>query len=337
MVATYSKSTTSLTYSPTRDGVLSTDLVRTGKTSFNNCTSSVPPNSGSALGGLTDGDVSTTDNSKSTFWNGNVWPVTLTFTLNTVAGTGGSATGYNISEIETIGGWTSTSAFMDQHYTVYVQLLGSSSWVQVGSAISDPSVTNTTCSTRTVLSSTTGTIASNVQAVRLVFTAPLKGDANALVLQEVAICGGAAPDAFRGVLKSVTTSNTVSVSTKVNSLSYTSDAQAGVVYRDSTYPEAVSAGVFVKANGNIVVNGRTTAGGAATTYWTVTGVTLPIWLQMNRSDSTFAAYYSHDGTNWTGLIRFTIPMTNNTLVGLAVNSNAGGALNTAVFSNVIWP
>ncbi len=334
VVATYYNSANVLDYAPSPDGLLASDLLLNSHT-FINCTSSVPPFTGFAVGGLTDGAVSTTDNSKSTFWNTG-WPLTLTFNLNTNSSTGGSATGYNITEIETIGGWT--TSFVDQRYTVWVQTVGSSTWVQVGGNFVDPTVTGSTNSTRTVLSSTTGTIASGVQSVQLRYTAPVNGYANSLVLQEVAICGGTTADAFRGVYKSVT-SSTATVITKVNSQSYTSaGAQAGLVIRDSTYPAAVSAGLFVTPNGNIVFNGRTLAGGLPTTYTTLTGHTAPIWLKLVRSGSTFNAYYSTDGSAYTAVgTAQTISMTSNTLVGLAVSSNAGASLNTAQFSNVTWP
>jgi len=337
MQATYSNSTTPLAYSPTADGVLATDLVFTGQPSFAGCTSSVPPYSGFTVAGLTDGSVSTVlpPGSSSTFWQSG-WPLTLTFNLNLNPSAGGSATGYNISKIETIGGWT--GSFVDQRYTVWVKTVGSSSYVQVGGNFVDPTVTSSTASTRTVLTDSLGTIASNVVSVQLVYSAPVNGSANALVIQEVAICGSGTPDAFRGVYKSVTSSS-ATVITKVNSLSYTSPgAQAGLVIRDSTYPAAVSAGLFVTANGSIVFNGRTVAGGLPTTYTTLTGLPAPIWLKLVRSGSTFTASYSTTGSSYTTIgSPQTISMTSNTLVGLAVNSNAGGALNTAVFSNVTWP
>jgi len=335
VVATYSNSANQLEYAPSPDGLLATDLVLTGKPSFVNCTSSVPPFSGFAVGGLTDGAVSTTDNSKSTFWNTG-WPVTLTFNLNTNPSSGGSATGYNITEIETIGGWT--TSFVDQRYTVWVKTVGSSSYVQVGGSFADTTVTGSTNSTRTVLSSTTGTIATGVQSVQLVYSAPVNGTAGALVLQEVAICGGTTADAFRGVYESVTSSSATVVA-KVNSQSYTSaGAQAGLVIRDSTYPAAVSAGVFVSPNGNIVFSGRTVAGGLPTTFATISGYAAPVWLKLVRSGSSFTAYYSTTGgTYYPVTSAQTIPMTSNTIVGMAVNSSAGGSLSTAQFSNVTLP
>ena len=334
--ASYSNSGTALDYSPTTDGLLATDLLLSSN-SFVNCVPSQTPYTGFAVTGLTDGQISTSLSSpKATFWTGSVWPLSLVFNLNTTPSSGGSATGYNISEIETIGGWT--TSFVDQRYTVWVQTVGSSTWVQVGGSFADTTVTGSTYSTRTVVSSTSGMIASNVQAVKLIYSAPVNGSANSLVLQEVAICGTTTADAFRGVYKSVT-SSTATVITKVNSQSYTSaGAQAGLVIRDSTYPAAVSAGLFVTPNGNIVFNGRTTAGGLPTTYTTLTGHTAPIWLKLVRSGSTFNAYYSTDGSAYTAVgTAQTISMTSNTLVGLAVSSNAGASLNTAQFSNVTWP
>jgi len=154
--------------------------------------------------------------------------------------------------------------------------------------------------------------------------------------------GSGTADAFRGVYKSEVQQYGLELVAQVNSMSATSaGAQAGVFYRDSTYPGAVSVGLFVTPGGNVVLNGRSTAGGPVTTYATVSGLSAPIWLELNRSydGHTFGAYYSHDGINWVGVgvTYISVPMSFNTIAGLEVGSNAGGALNTAVFSNVRFP
>jgi hypothetical protein len=64
-------------------------------------------------------------------------------------------------------------------------------------------------------------------------------------------------------------------------------------------------------------------------------VTLPYWLQINRSGSTFSSYVSSDGVNWVQVgTSQTISMAQNVYIGLAVNSGSTTALVTATFDNV---
>jgi hypothetical protein len=64
-------------------------------------------------------------------------------------------------------------------------------------------------------------------------------------------------------------------------------------------------------------------------------VSLPYWVKVTRSCSTFSSYTSVDGVNWTQLgTSQTISMAQNVYVGLAVNSGSSSALATATFDNV---
>ena len=60
----------------------------------------------------------------------------------------------------------------------------------------------------------------------------------------------------------------------------------------------------------------------------------PYWVRITRSGSTFSAYQSADGSNWTPIGSATMNMTATIYVGLAVTSHADGTLATGAFSNV---
>ena len=78
---------------------------------------------------------------------------------------------------------------------------------------------------------------------------------------------------------------------------------------------------------------RTTTGGSTSEPSSVR-VTLPYWVKVVRSGSTFSSFTSPDGANWTQLSTGqTITMAQNVYVGLAVNSG-GNSLGTATFDNV---
>ena len=62
--------------------------------------------------------------------------------------------------------------------------------------------------------------------------------------------------------------------------------------------------------------------------------TAPYWLKLVRSGNTFTAYLSANGATWTQDGTATIAMGTQTLIGLAVDSYNGGALNTSTFDHV---
>jgi hypothetical protein len=86
--------------------------------------------------------------------------------------------------------------------------------------------------------------------------------------------------------------------------------------------------------GTIYFAVRTSTGGSTATASSVRA-TLPYWVKVSRSGSTFSSYTSSDGVNWTQLgTSQTINMAQNVYVGLAVNSGSTSALATATFDNV---
>jgi len=63
--------------------------------------------------------------------------------------------------------------------------------------------------------------------------------------------------------------------------------------------------------------------------------TLPYWMKVTRSGSTFSSYASLDGVTWVQLgASQSISMAQSVYVGLAANSGSNSALATATFDNV---
>ena len=79
---------------------------------------------------------------------------------------------------------------------------------------------------------------------------------------------------------------------------------------------------------------RTTTGGS-TSEPGANSATLPCWVEVVRSGSSFTSYTSPDGVNWSQLgSTQTISMAQNVYIGLAVTSANTSALATATFDNV---
>ena len=60
----------------------------------------------------------------------------------------------------------------------------------------------------------------------------------------------------------------------------------------------------------------------------------PYWVKLVRLGSSFSAYTSPDGANWTLVATDTISMGSVVNAGLAVSSHKNGTLATATFSSV---
>jgi len=110
---------------------------------------------------------------------------------------------------------------------------------------------------------------------------------------------------------------------------------AGVMIREALSPDSTNAKTADwAAYGSIYFDVRSTTGGSTSEPGHVT-VTLPYWVKVTRSGSTFTSYTSSDGANWVQLgANQTINMAQNVFVGLAVTSGTPTALATATFDNV---
>src|SRR5262245_41362817 len=112
-----------------------------------------------------------------------------------------------------------------------------------------------------------------------------------------------------------------------------SSQSAGVMIRETL--DANSKHAYAAfSQSQIYFTNRTTTG-ASTTAQTLSGKTLPYWVKLTRSGSTFTAAASADGVSWVqvGAPR-TISMSAAVYVGLAVNSGQNSTLATATFDNV---
>lgn len=119
-----------------------------------------------------------------------------------------------------------------------------------------------------------------------------------------------------------------------------SRAQAGVMLRASTDPSSPFYAVLVTPQRGIFVFERTTQGGGVTTVTSLAGIA-PVYLQVQRSGTTFTAYTSSDGSTWTLIpgSSMTLNLTGTLLAGMAVSSHTSSTpkLNTATFGSVSTP
>ena len=111
-------------------------------------------------------------------------------------------------------------------------------------------------------------------------------------------------------------------------------AEAGAMIRETLDPAATEGYTFFSNASSLLFDYRTTTGGSISGA-SQGSLSLPYWVKLVRSGSTFAAYRSPDGATWTqtGSTQ-TISMAQNVYIGLAVSSRSTTALATATFDNV---
>jgi outer membrane protein assembly factor BamB len=114
-------------------------------------------------------------------------------------------------------------------------------------------------------------------------------------------------------------------------------AKAGVMLRQSSDPASSYYAVFMTPGNGIVVQDRSAQGGTASQLVKVTG-TVPTYLEVARTGSTYTAYTSSDGITWTPVAGsgVSLSMSGPVLAGMAVTSHNGGALSTATFDTVTF-
>ncbi|PYX58507.1 MAG: hypothetical protein DMG76_08590, partial [Acidobacteria bacterium] len=121
---------------------------------------------------------------------------------------------------------------------------------------------------------------------------------------------------------------------RVASFQGSGGSAAGVMIRETMDPGARSAFESYYALCCIYLWGRTTPGTTAFDQADVS-VSLPYWVKLIRSGSSFSTYGSTDGVSWTQLgSNVTISMAQNVYVGLAVTNYTTSSLATATFDNV---
>jgi hypothetical protein len=113
-------------------------------------------------------------------------------------------------------------------------------------------------------------------------------------------------------------------------------AQAGVVLRASTDPASPYYAALVQPGGQLIVEDRTSQGGATTTLLTTPGSS-PIDLWVASFNGTEVTYGSTDGYVWSPLAgsSATVNLGSAPVAGLAVASGGMAQLNTANFGSVV--
>src|SRR5215471_3245006 len=141
-----------------------------------------------------------------------------------------------------------------------------------------------------------------------------------------------AADAFHYVYQPL--SGDGSIIARVLSVQNTSNwAKSGVMIRESLTPDSRQADVIVSPGKGVAFQRRAVTSGASTN---TAGpmVTAPSWVKLTRSASTFTAYQSADGANWTTVGSDTIAMATNVFIGLAVTAHNNSALCASSIDNV---
>jgi regulation of enolase protein 1 (concanavalin A-like superfamily) len=157
---------------------------------------------------------------------------------------------------------------------------------------------------------------------------------NVFTLKGAGSTVGGTADSFNFAYQSWSGDGTIVA--RVTSLQGAWAAQAGVMIRETL--NAGSTNVFTCARPlsatNIYFTDRATTG-ASTSNPGSSGASLPYWVKVVRSGSTFSGYMSSDGVNWVQVgTSQTINMATNVYVGLGVSDNNTSSLATATFDNV---
>jgi hypothetical protein len=117
-----------------------------------------------------------------------------------------------------------------------------------------------------------------------------------------------------------------------------SRAMAGVMVRQSTDAGAPFYAVVATLASGILVLDRPSANSGVQTVTTISG-TAPVYLQIERTGTTYTAYTSTDGITWTPIAGSSVSLSpsGTWLAGMAVTSHTTAKINTATFDTVSTP
>ncbi|PYU79252.1 MAG: hypothetical protein DMG50_24450, partial [Acidobacteria bacterium] len=115
-----------------------------------------------------------------------------------------------------------------------------------------------------------------------------------------------------------------------------SSTQAGVMVRETLAAGAtLGAEIYDRYYSYLMIYDRPTTGASIDAQYGVYSLTLPYWVKLVRSGSTFTGYVSPDGVNWVQSgTSVTVNMAQNVYVGLLVSSTYTTTLATATFDGV---
>lgn len=139
-------------------------------------------------------------------------------------------------------------------------------------------------------------------------------------------------DEFRYVYQEV--SGDVTITARVVSIENTNAwAKAGVMIRESLTSGSKHAMSVITPSRGTSFQRRTNTNGSSA-HTTVSSITAPYWVRMERSGNTFTSSYSSDGNNWTAHGSTSITMGSDVYVGLATTSHNDGTLCSSMIDNV---
>ena len=114
-------------------------------------------------------------------------------------------------------------------------------------------------------------------------------------------------------------------------------AKGGLMMRGSTDPGSPYYAVFGTPGNGVAVQWRAAQGG--TTSQLTTPGTVPVYLKITRTGTTFSAYTSPDGISWTAVPGSTVTLgaslAGTLLRGFAVSSHNTGQLSTVAYNSVV--
>ncbi|HEY4416785.1 MAG TPA: SGNH/GDSL hydrolase family protein [Verrucomicrobiae bacterium] len=193
-VARYAASSTAF------DGAIGGNLASSGASSFSSVSASHGPSIPGSFATAGLNDASAAANSDLTYYGnadptGGNLPVTLTFNLNTNATSGGSSSGYNIKSVQAITGW-SDSNLANQNFQLLFSIGGGSyqDYGTFNAATNTASLNNgNNAIWQTLTNPATGTMASRVTGIQLVFSNPggVQGGSGGTLIRELQVFGTA--------------------------------------------------------------------------------------------------------------------------------------------------
>ena len=138
-------------------------------------------------------------------------------------------------------------------------------------------------------------------------------------------------DAFRFVYQAV--SGNCDIRARVASVQNSNpSSKGGVMIRETLNSSSTHVFMELKGGGGLEFLYRTATGGS-TGAGSASG-NAPQWVRLTRTNTTFTAYYSANGTSWTQVGTAAISMATTFYAGLAVCSHNDGVLCAGVFNNV---
>jgi hypothetical protein len=113
-----------------------------------------------------------------------------------------------------------------------------------------------------------------------------------------------------------------------------SPAAAGLMIRSSTAAGSVEASLLMTPSSGVSFQTRTVTGG--TTQQAVwSGISGPVWLQLDRIGTNISGFLSNDDLNWYPVgAAVSVPLGDPVIAGLAIMSGSSTAISTTNFTNV---